>query len=181
MFLNTSTLTYMYMYHRVIIYGISDSGVFIWDYLLYIMFLNLNMIRYFLNTLLKQWKIRWSQIEIRTGLSISFYVPLTMYSYSRIWPIPMARLKYFTDRGVQGIFRGLKFLPKGIFWVYQRRSDFFGSQKIKRRDFLGIYFSSAQINNNINTIYSWCGIFWGILKCRDFFGRQILKFGFFWV
>ena len=27
------------------------------------------------------------------------------------------------------IFLGLKFWPKVIFWVYERRRDFFGSQK----------------------------------------------------
>ena len=42
--------------------------------------------------------------------------------------------------------------------------DFFGSQK-KTQEFLWVlYFSSAQINNNIIAIYCWCGIFFGMLK-----------------
>ena len=38
---------------------------------------------------------------------------------------------------------------------------------------------TAQMNNNISAIYSWCGIFLGMLGI--FLGRQILKLGFFWV
>ena len=35
------------------------------------------------------------------------------------------------------ILLSLKFWPKVIFWVYERRRDFFGSRK-KQRDFLGL-------------------------------------------
>ena len=35
------------------------------------------------------------------------------------------------------IFLGLKFWPKEIFWVYERRRDFFGSQKKYRGIILG--------------------------------------------
>ena len=33
--------------------------------------------------------------------------------------------------GFRVIFWGLKFWPKAIFWVYERRWDIFGSRKIK--------------------------------------------------
>ena len=42
---------------------------------------------------------------------------------------PGTPLTYFNDGGVRVIFLGLKFLPKVIFLVYERRRDFFGSRK----------------------------------------------------
>ena len=72
----------------------------------------------------------------------------------------------------------MKFWPKGIFWVYERRRDFFGSRK-KHRDFLGLYFSSAQINN-CNFLLVW-DFFGYAKKVGAFLGRQILKLGLFWV
>ena len=74
-----------------------------------------------------------------------------------------APLTYISDRGVQGIFLAMKFWPKGIFWVYERRRNFFGSRK-KQGFFWILYFSSAQINNNTSVIYYWCGISLGMLK-----------------
>ena len=63
--------------------------------------------------------------------------------------------------GVQGIFGGLKFWPKGIFWG---------------REFLWVlYFSSAQINNNISAIYCLCGLF--VIKFAD---TETLRVVFFW-
>ena len=50
---------------------------------------------------------------------------------------PGAPLTYFNDRGGRMILLSLKFWPKVIFWVYERRRDFFGSRK-KQRDFLGL-------------------------------------------
>ena len=49
--------------------------------------------------------------------------------------------------------------------------------------FFGIYFSSAQINNDIIAIYFWCGIFffWCAKNVGIFLGGQILKLGFSWV
>ena len=50
------------------------------------------------------------------------------------------------------------------------QKDIFGSEILAKKDFFGsmkdagifliLYFSSAQINNNVSTIYSWHGIFW---------------------
>ena len=54
-----------------------------------------------------------------------------------------------TGGGVRGIFLGLKFWPKGIFWgVYGEHGDFFGLRK-KPEIFGVLHFSSAQIKNNI--------------------------------
>ena len=60
---------------------------------------------------------------------------------------PGTPLTYFNDGEVRVIFLGLKFWAKVIFWVYERRRDFFGSRKKDRgifgvakkglRDFLG--------------------------------------------
>ena len=53
---------------------------------------------------------------------------------------PGAQLTYFNDGeggGVRMILLSLKFWPKVIFWVYERRRDFFWSRK-KQRDFLGL-------------------------------------------
>ena len=80
---------------------------------------------------------------------------------------------------------------------------FFGSQILAKKDFLGLwktqgfflvakktqgffwllYFSSAQINNNVSTIYCWCGIFfrYQAKNVGSFWGRQILKLEFFGV
>ena len=46
---------------------------------------------------------------------------------------PGSPLTYFNDGGggFRVIFWGLKFWPKAIFWVYERRWNIFGSRKIK--------------------------------------------------
>ena len=45
---------------------------------------------------------------------------------------PGAPLTYFTDGGrVPRVFLGLKFWPKGIFWVYEKTRDFFRSREKK--------------------------------------------------
>ena len=55
---------------------------------------------------------------------------------------PGAPLTYFNNRGgggggVRVIVLGLKFWPKVIFWVYERRQDIFGSRKKTEEFFLG--------------------------------------------
>ena len=67
---------------------------------------------------------------------------------------PWAPLTYFNDGGVRRIFLGLTFWPKGIFLGLWKTPDFFGSRKQHRVFFWVLYFSSAQINNNISAIYS---------------------------
>ena len=67
--------------------------------------------------------------------------------------------------------------------------DFFGSEILAKRDFLGsikdawiflgcknkqeffwaLYLSSVQINNNISTIYCLCGIFLSLLEKQEYF------------
>ena len=61
---------------------------------------------------------------------------------------PGAPLTYFNDGGVRRIFLGLTFWPKGIFLGLWKTPGFFWV----------LYFSSAQINNNISAIYCLCGI-----------------------
>ena len=51
-----------------------------------------------------------------------------------------APLTYFNDGGEEGggvrvVFWGLKFWTKMIFWVYERRRDFFGSRQKKEEFF----------------------------------------------
>ena len=63
------------------------------------------------------------------------------------YTVPGTPLTYFNDGEVRVIFLGLKFWPKVIFWVCERRQDFFGLQektegffwvaKKGLRDFLG--------------------------------------------
>ena len=48
------------------------------------------------------------------------------------------------------ILLSLKFWPKVIFWVYERRRDFFGSRK-KQRDFLGYAKKSSDFNWQTNS------------------------------
>ena len=68
--------------------------------------------------------------------------------------VPGAPLTYFNDGGVRRIFLGLTFWPKGIFLGLWKTPGFFWVAKTTQK-FLGVlYFSSAQINNNINAIYS---------------------------
>ena len=57
---------------------------------------------------------------------------------------PGAALKYFNDGGVQRIFLGVTFWPKGIFL----------GRENNREIFWVLYFSSAQIKNNMSAIYS---------------------------
>ena len=58
-------------------------------------------------------------------------------------------------------FLGLKFWPKVIFWVYERRRDFFGSRK-KTEGFLWVAKKRTK------------GLFWGMQKkVVIFLGRQI--------
>ena len=71
---------------------------------------------------------------------------------------PGAPLTYFTDGGSEGseilakrYILGL-WKTLGIFLVSKKTQGFFWV----------LYFSSAQINNNVSAIYCWCGIFLGI-------------------
>ena len=76
---------------------------------------------------------------------------------------PGAPLTYFNDGGSEGFFWVWHFGEKGFFWVYERRRNFFWIAKKTQGFFWLLYFSSAQINNNISTIYCLCGItgyFW---------------------
>ena len=57
---------------------------------------------------------------------------------------PGAALKYFNDGGVRRIFLGVTFWPKGIFL----------GRENNREIFWVLYFSSAQIKNNMSAIYS---------------------------
>ena len=69
-------------------------------------------------------------------------------AFSRIWALrvktPGAALKYFNDGGVGRIFLGLTFWPKEIFL----------GRENNRGIFWVLYFSSAQIKNNMSAIYS---------------------------
>ena len=52
---------------------------------------------------------------------------------------PGAQLTYFNDGGrVRVIFLGLKFWPKVILGVYERRRDFWGSRKKKPKGLFGV-------------------------------------------
>ena len=77
-------------------------------------------------------------------------------------------------------FWGLKFWSKGIF-LSMIDAEFFGVAKKTQGFFWVLYFSSAQINNNINTIYCWCGIFLGMLITLGFFWETNSEVGIFWV
>ena len=61
-------------------------------------------------------------------------------SYRRLMQTecPRAPLTYLNDRGVQKILGGLKFWPNGIF-LGRKKTGIWGV----------LYFSSAQLNNNI--------------------------------
>ena len=80
---------------------------------------------------------------------------------------PGTPLTYFNDGeggGVRVFFLGLKFWPKVIFWVYERRRDFFGSRKKKRRNFF--WHAKKELRNFLG----------GMLKIVVILlGRQILK------
>ena len=79
-----------------------------------------------------------------------YYSPKFCYDH------PGALLTYFTAGGGGGEglrnFFGVEILAK---------RDYFGSLKKTQEFFWVLYFSSAQINNNISTIYCLCGIFLG--------------------
>ena len=99
--------------------------------------------------------------------------------------LPRDPAHIFWWREVRRIFWDLKFWLKEIFWwsMNWKTPGFFGSPKKHRDFFVYCFFSSTQINNNINAIYCWCGIFFVDMlgKVGIFWGRQILKLGFFWV
>ena len=110
--------------------------------------------------------------------------------------------------GSEGFFWVWDFGQKGFFWVYERCRDFFGVAKTTQGFFWVLYFSSAQINNNISAIYSF--VFdqnqswsWHVLafqkikikfadaktlrdffgyakKSTDFFGQTNSEVGIFW-
>ena len=85
---------------------------------------------------------------------------------------PWAPLTYFNDGGVRRIFLGLTFWPKGIFWGLWKTPRFFWVVKTTPGFFWVLYFSSAQINNNISAIYCLCGItgyFWDCNLCEKYF------------
>ena len=71
---------------------------------------------------------------------------------------PGAPLTYFNDGGGRGgvrrIFLGLTFWPKRIFMGLWKTPGFFWVAKTTEGFFLVLYFSSAQIKNNISAIYS---------------------------
>ena len=68
---------------------------------------------------------------------------------------PGTPLTYFNDGGgVQRIFLGLTFWPKGIFLGLWKTPGFFWVAKTTQGFFWVLYFSSAQIKNNISAIYS---------------------------
>ena len=82
---------------------------------------------------------------------------------------PGAPLTYFNDGGVRRIFLGLTFWPKGIFLGLWKTPGFFWVAKTTQGFFGVLYFSSAQINNNISAIYCLCGItgyFWDCNLCE---------------
>ena len=76
---------------------------------------------------------------------------------------PGAPLTYFNDGGVQRIFWVWHFGQKGFFLGLWKTPGFFWVAKTTQGFFWVLYFSSAQINNNISEIYCLCGIagyFW---------------------
>ena len=70
-------------------------------------------------------------------------------------PIPGAPLTYFTDGRSKGIFWSELFWSKGIFWGSIKSAGIFLVREKYMGIFVGrlVYFSSAQINNSISTIY----------------------------
>ena len=82
---------------------------------------------------------------------------------------------YSTGWGVRRNFGGLKFWPKGSFLGLMKDAGIFLGHEEITDFFLGMYFLSAQIHNNIplSSISTELKIE-GILL-----GRPILKFGFF--
>ena len=72
--------------------------------------------------------------------------------------LPGTPLTYFNDGGVRRIFLGLIFWPKGIFLGLRKTLGFFWVAKTTQGFVWVLYFSSAQINNNISAIYCLCGI-----------------------
>ena len=103
--------------------------------------------------------------------------------------LPGAPLTYFNDGGVRRIFWGLTFWPKGIFWGLWKTPGFFWVAKTTEGFFWVLYFSSAQIKNNISAIYSF--VFdqnqswsWHVLvfqKLNNKICRCKNTEGFFWV
>ena len=70
---------------------------------------------------------------------------------------PRGPLTYFNDGGGGGVWRiflGVTFWPKGIFWGLWKTLGFFGVAKTTQGFLWVLYFSSAQIKNNISAIYS---------------------------
>ena len=59
-----------------------------------------------------------------------------------------------TGGGVRRIFLGLTFWPKGIFWGLWKTPGFFWVAKTTEGFFGVLYFSSAQIKNNMSTIHT---------------------------
>ena len=79
-------------------------------------------------------------------------------------------------------FFGSEILAKGDFFGSVKNAGFFRGHEKKTQGFVSVlYFSSAQINNKISTIYCWCRIFFGYAKnVVIILDRQTLKLGFFW-
>ena len=81
---------------------------------------------------------------------------------------------YFNKGGGGGsrrIFWVWNFDKNGLFWVYDGHWDLLGRKKNTGIFFGALYFSTAQINNNISATYCKCGIFWSVLKQNQvFFG-----------
>ena len=108
------------------------------------------------------------------------------YKFNGIFQTPQGpnSHNYFDDMGggSKGFFEVWNLGQKGFFGVYERRWDIF----VKKQGVFGVInLSSAQINNNISTIYwftACVGVFWLYAKkVGIFLGIQILKLGFFGV
>ena len=89
--------------------------------------------------------------------SIQFNNPLV-----RLNPVPGGSTHILMTGGGGGgvwrIFLGLTFWPKGIFLGLWKTPIFFWVTKTTQGFFWVLYFSSAQINNDISAIYCLCGI-----------------------
>ena len=112
------------------------------------------------------WRYLSSKVTLDPRLSLSIHPtegnPAVLSSnILRKSSSPGAPLTYFNDMGEGGggrmILSSLKFWPKVMFWVYERRRGFIGSRK-KQRDF------------------------WGLRKkgLRDFLGYAKKRIDFYW-
>ena len=92
-------------------------------------------------------------------------ISLAIYAYLS----NRAPLTYFTDGGGGGglwgwgspreIFRSEILAQRDFLGSVKDAGIFLGREKKTQGYFWVLYFSSAQINNNVSAIYCWCGIF----------------------